>query len=444
MSWDLTERVIPQVAEGAHLVVATSGGVDSMVLLDVLHRVGAERGAALTVAHLDHGLREDSADDAAFVAEHAESLGHPVVCERVELGDAGNVESAARSARYAFLARVAAGCEAVAVATAHNATDQAETVLLRLVRGAGLHGLSGMRRERWLGPCPLIRPLLGTTREEILDYAQRRGLQWRDDSTNDDLDRSRNRIRHRVLPELAQINPRVVQTLLRSAGVAAGDARALELLDEQLLSRCEDDEGLSAVRLAELPEPWQARVARAWLWALRGTPPPVRDVERLLSLAAGAGPSQHADLSEGVGIRCETGRIEAATPVDPAPETRCQPGSTDLLGLGLRLLWPAADETRGLEIRLRADCLGPELVVGPPRAGDRIRPYGLGGSKKLQDLLVDCKVPRSRRARVPVLRRGERVLAVAAPHAQRLLAVDEAAQATPKTETTCLILASVP
>ena len=168
------------IPRGGRVVVAVSGGLDSVVLLSVLHRLAASLDASLVVAHLDHGLRPESAADAAFVAELCGGLGIPVVTERVDVGalaesHRAGIEEAAREARHAFLDRVAREVSAERVALGHTADDQAETILFRLARGTGLEGLRGMDpvSER------LIRPLLSVSRVDVRSYAEAQGLRWR-------------------------------------------------------------------------------------------------------------------------------------------------------------------------------------------------------------------------------------------------------------------------
>ena len=186
------------VASGDRLVVAASGGVDSTVLLRSL----VEIGQSVVAIHVDHGLRADSVEDGAFVLALAAELGVPGESVAVEV-EGGNVQAEARAARYAALAEAARRHGARVVATAHTATDQAETVLMALVRGAGLRGLAGMPEHRALGEgIDLIRPLLQTSREQIEAEARARGWAWREDPSNATGRYRRNRVRQAVLPAL--------------------------------------------------------------------------------------------------------------------------------------------------------------------------------------------------------------------------------------------------
>jgi tRNA(Ile)-lysidine synthase len=211
---------------GQPVVVAVSGGADSVCLLYALHQHASCWQLALHVAHLDHALRPESSDDAAFVAAFAQQLQLPFYSMRLSPGslddDPRGLEAAARSARYAFLRHVALQIDTpVTIATAHHQDDQAETLLLHLVQGSGLNGLAAMA---WVAHLPdeeqppirLVRPLLGVSRASIHDYLRSKGLQWREDASNQETTHLRNRLRHEVLPVLADINPNIHATLART------------------------------------------------------------------------------------------------------------------------------------------------------------------------------------------------------------------------------------
>lgn len=215
------------------VIVAVSGGADSLVLLHILNAVCGTFGVTLHVATYDHGLRgAEGAEDAAYVREMAEKWGLPVT---VGAGDVRalaaewrlGLESAARRARYAFLIETARAVGAQTVATGHHQDDQAETVLLHVLRGAGLAGLRGMLPITHLGEVRLVRPLLAVTRAELTAYAAAAGITPRHDATNDDLTYTRNRLRHQIMPLLRGINPDVSSALARLAETAREDYTAL-------------------------------------------------------------------------------------------------------------------------------------------------------------------------------------------------------------------------
>jgi tRNA(Ile)-lysidine synthase len=260
-------RFVQQVARGLEalgqpkaLLLAVSGGADSVAMLHALSDAGGRRalsGVRLVVGHVDHRLRAESAQDAALVEAHAARLGLPFTLERLDFSELSNLEERAREARYAALIRMtlAHGCEALA--TAHTATDQAETLLWRLTRGAGARGLSGMAPERPLEAVRLLRPLLAVTRDETRAFCQERGLAFHDDPTNED-DRPRARLRAEVLPVLERLVPGAVRHLAEAAARLRADDAHLESL------RPEAEEQPSLGSLRALAEPLRARSLADW------------------------------------------------------------------------------------------------------------------------------------------------------------------------------------
>ncbi len=285
-------------ARGEKLVVALSGGPDSVALLDALATLAGPRGFRLVAAHLDHGLRPGSADDATFCVSLCARLGVPIrtgvadVRARAER-DRGGLEQAARRERYAFLRRVCDEEQAAAIAVAHTRDDQAETLLLRLLRGAGATGLAGMRLRRGR----ILRPLLEVSRADVLAHLGERGLAFREDPTNAELVYRRNRVRHELLPYLAtHFNPRVREALARAAGLLADEDAYVRGEAERLLARAVREEpGTLVLRrsaLAQAPPPL-ARVAIRRLLARTGG---LRQlgavhVDRVLRLVRSAAPS---------------------------------------------------------------------------------------------------------------------------------------------------------
>ncbi|MCB0061523.1 MAG: tRNA lysidine(34) synthetase TilS, partial [Caldilineaceae bacterium] len=252
-------------AETPVVVVAVSGGADSVCLLALLQQVAAAWRLTLHVAHLDHALRPDSAADAEFVATLAATYGVPFHIKRVQPGELaaheGGIEAAARRTRYEFLAQVALtvtpATQTPTVALAHHADDQAETVLHHLVRGSGLQGLGGMRpvatylTEGTPLDLRLVRPLLYARRAAIQQYLQEHELSWREDSTNVDQRYTRNYLRHTVLPALTTVNPQAVESIGRAAQLAAEEHDRLVAYDAQLLRSLQwsppSDEQIAAI-----------------------------------------------------------------------------------------------------------------------------------------------------------------------------------------------------
>jgi tRNA(Ile)-lysidine synthase len=281
-------RRLEAQAEGGCVVVAVSGGADSTALLlglDELLRAG-RLSWRLVVAHLDHGLRgEAGRADALWVAELGRRLGYECRLGRVAVGQrggvgAGNLEQAARRARYEFLGGVAQECGARVVLTAHTMDDQAETVLLRLLRGSGADGLGGIEAVRALeegSEVLLMRPLLGWAgRWQTEAYCRAREVEFRHDEMNEDEGFARVRVRRQLLPLLRSFNRRSVETLVRTAALLREDARVLNAAAASLLAEAGEaaKEGevpqLRVSTLRAAPAALRRRALRQWLAAGRG------------------------------------------------------------------------------------------------------------------------------------------------------------------------------
>jgi len=354
------------------VVVLLSGGRDSVCLLDLAVR----HAGPVTALHVNYGLRESADGDEAFCADLCARLGVPLHVHHAGPPH-GNVQAWAREVRYTEAAK-----RDGLIATGHTATDQVETVLYRLAASPGRRALLGMAERDGR----IIRPLLGATREDVTAYCRERGLDWREDPTNDSLDFARNRVRHQLLPALRSLHPAAERNILRTLEILRDEAAVLDGLVP-----AEPD--LDA--LAALP-PALARLA---LIEMAGAPIGSR-LPEILAL------SRHgtATLDLGGGLRAvaEYGRLRFDHgPVEPpAPAVLDVPGSI-AYGAGRLTCEEAADGT------FDADALGGRLDVRPWRAGDRMRPLGLGGTRTLQDLFTDRKVPRERRAEVPVVVAGD-------------------------------------
>jgi tRNA(Ile)-lysidine synthase len=279
-------------------VVGLSGGADSVALTDALAALRRRRGLRVVAAHLDHGLRPGAVEDAAFCDHLCRSLEVPLRAGRADVRsraarEKGGIEQAARRERFAFLRRVAAEEGAAAIAVAHTRDDQAETLLLRLLRGAGATGLAGMRPRSG----DVVRPLLAVSRREVLGYLRERGLAWREDPSNLDTAHRRNRVRHELLPYLeARFNPRVRAALARTAALLADEAAHVRAEAEALLDGiAREEDGAVVLRRAPLagaPKALARAALRQALSRAGGLGQVGADhVERLLRLACGKAPS---------------------------------------------------------------------------------------------------------------------------------------------------------
>jgi len=278
------------------VVVAVSGGADSVALLVALNELIQSKKLKLKlfVAHLDHGLRRDSRADARWVKALAKRLGHESLARRVDVkafaaGSGDNLEQAARRARYKFLAKVAKEKRAVVVLTAHTMDDQAETVVLNLLRGSGMDGLSGMEPARRLGEGSetiLARPLLGWARRADTEkYCQARAVEFLTDEMNTDEKFTRVRVRRQLLPQLKSFNPRIVEGLARTAELLREDFAALDQAAGRLLELAMEDGAGSRLRidlLALAPTALRRRALRQWIEQGRGD---LKRIERVHVLA---------------------------------------------------------------------------------------------------------------------------------------------------------------
>lgn len=406
------------VRPGETILLGLSGGADSVALLDALIRLSAPMRFRVEAAHLDHTLREGSRDDAAFCGDLCRKLGVAVHQGSADVRgrarrNRGGLEQAAREERYAYLRSVKEAVGADALAVAHTRDDQAETVLLHLLRGAGGAGLTAMRPRTG----DLLRPLLAVSRAEVLAHLRAAGLDWREDPTNGDPSLLRNRVRHELIPYLeARFNPRIRETLARTSAVQGDEQAFLAASAEGLFGEAVRGEGrgleLSGRILREAPRPLARLVLRRALAAsggLRG----VRAVhvetllDRVLGRASSARPLPLPGGREAVFRFGDVWLGPRRAPVAAFAVRLPVPGRVVIPG-GLALV---ARESRG-----PAGLRGPSavvpasgrLVVRTRRPGDRVRWRGRNVS--LRRFLIERRVPADRRAGLPLVATGDRIL----------------------------------
>ena len=429
---------------GALIVVGVSGGADSLCLMHLLHALGYP----LVVAHFDHQLRAESADDAAAVESAARALGLPFAQQRADVraharSSGLSIEDAARQLRYAFLFTEARARQAHAVAVGHTADDQVETVLMHLIRGAGTAGLKAMSYRSVLHMfdpnTPLLRPMLGIWRRETLDYCQSHALVARHDRSNDSVEYFRNRVRHELIPALESYNPRVREALWRTAEIAASDLALVgEHVDQawrQTVQR--QGRGFVCFDAGELGAASVPLRRRLFLKAAEELMPAAETSFAALDRAADfvlADASSHLDMGGGLTLTREAGAIflsigEQSLPVDAWPQMQEQcvmlqrgiPITVSLAngwqfsaaympaaGTAMELIQKPADRLR---VCLDADSLPVQLELRPPHAGDRLQPLGLlGHTQKLSDLFVNEKLPVRARGHWPLVCSGETII----------------------------------
>ncbi|MFB6231486.1 MAG: tRNA lysidine(34) synthetase TilS [Salinibacter sp.] len=416
------------LGDGATVLVAVSGGADSMVCLSVLRRLGYDVHAL----HANYGLREGADDDEALVRQWCDAQSPPVPFTAVSLdaearaaSEDESLQEAARRLRYDALAERAVEIDAPAVTTGHHRDDQAETLLLNLVRGSGPEGLAGMRPARPLQEAPsvsLVRPLLEVSRDDIEAYAEAVGLPWRTDPTNRSLDYDRGVMRTEILPRLDDHFEGARDTLARSASLMreyvdqalrpALDAR----MDEAFVDR-ETGGWLSLEALTDEPPVWRRRLL---LEALRRTLPTAPCsyalAEELVALVE-AQVGRRVEVGGGTVWRERSGlrflpEDAAPAPLPPTPvdwgEPVTIPQGTLQVERGVDL--PESLDSGGPGVAYAdAERLNADLTVRTWTDGDRLRPLGLNGTKTVSDLLTDAQVPPHRRNGVCVLCTAEHI-----------------------------------
>ena len=406
---NIDQSLIPA---GSSVLCAVSGGADSMCLLHLLWSRGDLR---LTAAHFEHGLRgEESLRDAAFVERFCREREIPFVMEHGDVAawareHGKGIEESARLLRYAFLERQAdcLGCRWIA--TAHNADDNAETLLLNLCRGAGAAGLGGIPPRRG----KLIRPLLSCTREEILDYLRRQGVEHVEDSSNESDRFRRNLLRHQVMPVLREINPAFSAAAARTAGLLRQDEDCLAALAEEYLQDAYDGESLGLEEFCALHPAIASRVLRK----LSPQSLEREHVEAALRFCRGQGLG-YLDLP-GLRLRREQGKLyfsggeNVSLPDRPVPRGAL----LELPEAGLAL-WAEETVCTGEIYDLfktylfKCENICGTLYCTGRRPGDRFRPQGRGCGKSLHDLFRDAGMTRRQRDLTPVLRDDRGVVAV--------------------------------
>ena len=417
---------------GEKIVVAVSGGLDSMVLLDILDHLREPLAICLHVGHFDHQLRPESSADSHFVAAAAQQYGLPCACAGADVGEWAcqqrlSVEEAGRRLRYHFLDEVARECGATRIALGHHAGDQAETVLLRLLRGSGACGLGAMEVVR---DGRYLRPLLLVERAVIQGYAREGGIVFREDASNQDLRFVRNRVRHELIPYLQHYyNPRVIQALGRTARVLKEEDHSLDTIAQQALETviCERYSYKVVLAVGPLLDyhiAVQRRLMRILLEDLshREGPFDFADVEVVLEWARQSS-SGLGRLPAGVWFQRAGERlILRRGDLPPVAVTVRIPGWTEIAGRGLGLsaellparCFPALKPTLGGgRAAFDAGLTGVQLELRTLRPGDRFHPLGMHGHKKLSDFLIDLKWPRLLRDEVLLLARGEEIIWVA-------------------------------
>jgi len=414
------------IARGERLLVAVSGGPDSVAMLSALLELAPELAIWLHVFHLNHNLRKSAGADADFVAELVTAMNLPATIISFDVAgycreQGCGIETGAREVRYRLMEEIAQQVGAAKIATGHTLDDQVETFLMRLLRGAGPGGLRAIPPVRGR----FIRPLIDATRSQVLEWCAARGAEFRVDETNNIPDQPRNLLRLEIVPALRRLNPNLHDTI----------ARTIEILteeDEYMLGATIEAFNETATKVGgsirvdraafeSLPTAIGRRVLRLAVDTLEPEAPPVEaaQVEEVLrQMRAGADFEVH--ISGGLQVFGEHEHIVIAKRATKTPQVRARlsvPGRTEVPELGLVVEARVMERSRlesvpsnELTVAVDADRLAGALVVTTPKPGDRFRPLGMAGTKKLSDFFVDGKVPKRDRAKVPIVRCDESIV----------------------------------
>jgi tRNA(Ile)-lysidine synthase len=436
-----TIRKNDMLRKGDHVLVGLSGGADSVALLAVLNRLCPACGVALTAAHFNHKTRASESDrDEAFVRTLCKSVGVDLICGSLKNAKRQrgiSMEDFLRRKRYGFLEKARLKAGATRIALGHHQGDQAETVLMNVIRGAGLNGLSGIPPVRHEGT--FIRPLIDCSRLEIVDYLAAEGLTFVDDSSNTDERFLRNRIRFSLMPELEkQFNPAIAETLCRLADVIRTENDYMREQTQIRLSRWRegrDQDNPLEVPIGELTSLHPALQRRAILEIARDLSAEdaaigLEHVKAVLDMAGGANPGGSLDLPGGLrvgrtydllefrSVSQPGGRSRRGVPEDSWEPFRFEvpiPGMVRIPGVTMSIRFRELRKVQSVLSTERKAYLDMEriafpLVVRNLLPGDRIQPLGMKGTRKLKSVFIDEKIPRENRGRIPVVADGISVL----------------------------------
>ncbi len=409
------------IAPGDLVVVAVSGGPDSVCLLDSLCRLKEEIGIGIVVAHFDHGLRPDQDEyETRFVEHMAMSFNVPFETKKADADiftEKGSIEEKARNARYQFLLQVKQKISAQKIAVGHNLNDQAETVLMRLLRGSGPSGLAGIPPSR---DDKIVRPLIEVARAEIESYLSQRGLNHVTDASNLKTSYLRNRIRMELLPELRKYQPRIVELLGQTAEIMRSDEKWLVSNARTWIEEHSKADGgkifIPVPDFTRLPDALKNNVIRVALSMACGSLRRLnlKHIDAVKHIAMGKRPQSRLDLPNDLFVRRVYDRLEFSK----TKSTQIADFMHFIEGQGIHELenlryMVSVKELKNNELPdmkgsprtafLDADLINYPLVIRNFRKGDSFIPYGMGGHKKLKDFFMDLKIPSEERARIPIM-----------------------------------------
>ena len=420
----LTGFTAPHILSGleskAPILLALSGGADSRALLDILLEYCKEQGTPLSVAHVNHMIRgKDAERDRDFCADLAKRHGIPFYLLEADVPALAKehghgLEEEARTVRYDFFAKIMRENSIPLLATAHNATDNAETVIFNIARGSGLKGLCGIPPTRDFDGGKIIRPLLGMSKDEILQYCEDNKLKYVTDGTNSDVTYSRNRIRNNILPELLEINENAIANIGRMSELVREDEIFIDGEAQYFIESLENRRAVPIERLMAQKKSIVARVISALLGEFfRANAVHISDVAELAEKAI---PHSRIDLPCGVTVAVENGNLcilseeKFNSPIDF--DIKLSPGENLIEGLDMTVLVKSTENSDNAHNRLKniykkststfisSDKIENGSFIRPRREGDKILCGGM--HKKLKKLFCEKKIPLDMRAKLPI------------------------------------------
>lgn len=395
--------------KGDSFVIGVSGGVDSISLLYALVELSKEWDFLISVAHLNHGVRNDSIKDEKFVEKLSKKYGLPYYSKKVSLPKS-NIEQAGRTERYIFFKEVKKESKSKYIITAHNLNDNIETIILNLTRGSGLNGLSGME----LKENRLIRPFLNLEKEEIENFAEKNNLKWREDPSNKSLKYSRNRLRHKVIPELSKINEKALSNIERSANIVnEANIYIKNEVAKYLEKNLNNKKELNIEKFSNLSTFLQKEVLLGFLSRVSI----LKDIEMIhikdIVKITKKGGTKEIHLPSGLILVKEYDKLKLVRSMgkkekeketnkqELRPETETTFSNYILTNKSIKKLEKSTKKSVFLDI----EKIG-KLFVRSRKDGDRIR-YSTNKSKKIKDLFIDLKVPKQKRTTYPIIVNGE-------------------------------------
>ncbi len=444
MSSDLEQKVLESIIkrdlffQKEKVLIAVSGGIDSVALLYILKNLSMKMDIECYAAHLDHSIREDSHLDAKFVEEFCCNIDTPLFVEKIDIPNirsSGNLEETARNIRYDFLERSARSFGCKVVATGHTANDRAETFLFNLMRGSGEKGLCSLKPVRYSSNIRIVRPLIDVTRDDLIKYAKEHNLSYREDSTNQDKNYSRNYIRHEILSRVKErFTNEAILSICRASDILAMDDEYLDSEANKVIKRFTERvkelnyNSLSGgyvfliSDLRDLDSAILFRLLRSSLYKL-STKSYISfaNLDSIVTAINEYVSSWAIDLPDGINVTISSELIRIGKQWLPTEQFELsfnKSGKYFIEQLNLVIVVERIDSPKQWELTAASndsayfspDVLKQSILVRKRKEGDKILPFGMKGRKKVHDVLIDYKVPVWDRNFIPIFESADKLL----------------------------------